>query len=556
MKRKLILFGVWGVMILSPWLADKSVFKQNDLPAKLVNEVYLKKAILEEGRWPQWNPLLNQGIPMAADPLSDYFNPLMGAPMLFLSREAAIKIIYVVCVVLAGTAMYLLAREAGISKWTAALGMTYEAGGYLAARITAGHAEKVLTYPLLPFFLLFLWRGWSRGGKWAGAAGLIWALMLFSGDVYNWWYAGLVLGATGGYVVVTDRGKWKRVAAAAGWGLALGAVKWWPMLLTGPYLVKIREPFAGSQNIVSMVYHLFLPLSGWFKRTGWWQMVPSNFGWWEKAGFIGPVWLAAIWGKLKLRSKGWWLAAGTILVLAAMPAWILNPYHILVQKIDWVAGMHAPTRVWGMLGVVILVVAGKVYDGWRGKKRWVIGGLMLVNLAGVVSFFEYALIVKKFPEIQAEYEAKINNALSGSGIWQDAAGAQIPQDKAAERGLRILNSTYGVNLKGSAAARYWTGEADKPEEEEFPVSYWGVDEIRVSASGKDKNLTVGQSYFPGWRVWVDGKEAELDPGSFLQTKILPGEHEYVFRYFLPRFVAALGISWLACAALIKVLLKP
>jgi hypothetical protein len=49
-------------------------------------------------------------------------------------------------------------------------------------------------------------------------------------------------------------------------------------------------------------------------------------------------------------------------------------------------------------------------------------------------------------------------------------------------------------------------------------------------SPEDGMLIVRENAFPGWRVWIDGKIATLEPSDWLSTNSLTGKHVYSFRY--------------------------
>jgi hypothetical protein len=70
---------------------------------------------------------------------------------------------------------------------------------------------------------------------------------------------------------------------------------------------------------------------------------------------------------------------------------------------------------------------------------------------------------------------------------------------------------------------------------------------QVIARGAPKRsgdvLVVLMSNYPGWKLLVDGKPAQVTPyNGYLGAKMLPGEHSYLF-YFLPvQFIIGASIS--------------
>ena len=73
----------------------------------------------------------------------------------------------------------------------------------------------------------------------------------------------------------------------------------------------------------------------------------------------------------------------------------------------------------------------------------------------------------------------------------------------------------------------------------------GPNQVLVKASPKQEGevLVVLVSHYPGWKLLIDGKPAPVTPyNGYLGTKMLSGEHSYVF-YFLPtQFIVGATIS--------------
>src|SRR5690554_25724 len=76
------LIFIFALIISFPLITDGSVLKTNDMMGNVVNLVYIKKTLLESGVFPHWNPFLHQGIPIVADPLNTFFNPLVSVTII------------------------------------------------------------------------------------------------------------------------------------------------------------------------------------------------------------------------------------------------------------------------------------------------------------------------------------------------------------------------------------------------------------------------------------------------------------------------------------------
>ena len=84
----------------------------------------------------------------------------------------------------------------------------------------------------------------------------------------------------------------------------------------------------------------------------------------------------------------------------------------------------------------------------------------------------------------------------------------------------------------------------------------GPNQVVVKGSPKLEGdvLVVLMSYYPGWKLLVDGKPAVVAPyNGYLGTKMLTGEHTYIF-YFLPaQFMAGATISVITIVLMISIL---
>lgn len=69
-------------------------------------------------------------------------------------------------------------------------------------------------------------------------------------------------------------------------------------------------------------------------------------------------------------------------------------------------------------------------------------------------------------------------------------------------------------------------------------------------------LVVLMSYYPGWKLLIDGKPAQVTPyNGYLGSKMFPGNHSYIF-YFLPtQYIFGTTISVIALILIIAITLS-
>src|SRR3972149_10377854 len=114
--KLLFISVIFCFLLLSPFIFDKNIFKQNDLDGNLVNLLYIKNSLLSEHFFPQWNPYLNQGLPSVSDPLNSYLYPIIMLPIIIFETGLAIKITYFLSLLLSVFTFYILLRHIRIEK--------------------------------------------------------------------------------------------------------------------------------------------------------------------------------------------------------------------------------------------------------------------------------------------------------------------------------------------------------------------------------------------------------------------------------------------------------
>ena len=87
--------------------------------------------------------------------------------------------------------------------------------------------------------------------------------------------------------------------------------------------------------------------------------------------------------------------------------------------------------------------------------------------------------------------------------------------------------------------------------------YVGVNQVEVRGETEqaDDQLVVLVSDFPGWRLYMDGQPASLEPvNGYLGARMPAGEHTYSFIFRPTKFYIGLAISLLTIIGMGVVLL--
>ena len=155
MRDITIIFLVSMLYVGSVFLAvqGKTFRLDSDYDSNLPIISYVVDTIRNEHRFPFWNPYVATGISVLGDPLSAVTYLPYILPMLVFGVPEGLWMVIGLHVFLAGMFMWLFLRKSKYALWG---GLLYMGAGTFAARVAAGHIEKVLSFPWYSLFLLFL----------------------------------------------------------------------------------------------------------------------------------------------------------------------------------------------------------------------------------------------------------------------------------------------------------------------------------------------------------------------------------------------------------------
>ncbi|MFL5595724.1 MAG: hypothetical protein ACJ785_14115 [Gemmatimonadaceae bacterium] len=179
------------------------------------------------GHFPLWNPYLFGGMPYIAAMHGDIFYPTFLLRM-FLPTDVAMTWGFIIHIFLAGLFTYVFLRGIGYGFFGALVGgLAYMMSGQLASSVSPGHDGKLFVSALFPLALWMLHRG-IRGGKhWSwGAFTLIVGLCVLSPHPQLLQYMLLASGAYALFLAfaTVDTVKLARSVALKRLGLALASV--------------------------------------------------------------------------------------------------------------------------------------------------------------------------------------------------------------------------------------------------------------------------------------------------------------------------------------------
>jgi len=349
----------------------------------------LRSELLDSGRLLTWWNVAHNGIPLIGHPNTQIFYLPLTLPSLALGTAGGVRAAYVFSFLLAGGGVYFLVRLLGPRPLVAAwAGLMFAISGGLAARIFAGHLQKVLAIPLIPIVILcVLQTGRARTRKavalWAFAAGLIHGFAFLAGDAYIPLF--LLFAVPFMLVLTADPGSSlgatiRLLVAFPGWAAGLATATAGKLLAATTVLagtVREASPFYHSQHSYWAIVHFALP--PYLKVPGleyfFYGAHRPTWGWWEFTQYLSVavvlmgtlavvvvLFRPRIWGPLSsdLPGRREVVALSGLFVVGAF--WLANnqwysPVHWLFAWVPYLDNFKASPRFLMVAAPAVLALA-------------------------------------------------------------------------------------------------------------------------------------------------------------------------------------------------------
>ena len=431
------------------WAVQGKTFRlDSDYDSNFPIVSYVVDTIKYEKRFPLWNPYIATGISVPGDPLSGVTYLPYLLPMLVFGVPDGWWVAIWLHAFMAGVFMWLwlrvLIRQKFLPLWGALL---YMASGAFAARVAAGHVEKVLSYPWYPLFLMLILKSnvntserlphssWLPANTKEAGIGAIMGLMFLSGDVYAVFFMGVFYG-----VISIVKGI-RKIGVTIAAFIIVSSIKLVPFLIyVAPVMRRFSEfdPSLGSIHAWFTWIPLVVPFGVvFYDRPSMQHLFGFWYNWYEYYSFIGfPVlflwWLPKVTRRQEVRLLLLLLGVG-IGYLSRRYAY--SAWHGLEPLIVW---FRTPQRMYEALTsiAIALIVFSLAYLPFRTKR-----GLLTVMLLLAFMTSGYQM-TKGFEqprrkEEQFAKERKENNEISIT------TGACCMQLFLVREKIRIINYYYG-----------------------------------------------------------------------------------------------------------------
>ncbi|MDD5111250.1 MAG: hypothetical protein PHG85_01745 [Candidatus Altiarchaeota archaeon] len=520
-------------------------------------------SLLEYHQPPLWNPWMNGGVPLLADPTSDILTPLYLLNIVF-GTIYGLKLQIVAWYMVGFAGTYVLCRLLGLPEVSSMIGAaTFMLSSYHSLHWTSGHYGFCAVAALIPWMFYFHIKAKNKPVN-AVFAGIALAMGIFAGGMHI-----LLLVMTGlfFYAVATRS---LRVFVTSVVSCALfSAVKLLPAVEYLSEFPRQMRPLWCQGLGMWWGYsleHLYYGLVGSYQLSGVWYTNFHSSIWDEYGVYIGPIGLIlALAGILwRWRQNRGLLVFGLLgLSIAVGTDQANNPIWTVLQNLPVYSSLRVPSR-WMLLALFALsVFAAYGASLLEAKKKKILVSLVFLALAADMIRVDYLpfteafvlkpILMEKGPFIQVAstlhpgmiygqvYQltlANIGDINHKNSLRALSCGAK----NAVPYGF-IPQYTFLMNRSELLLNGIYRGEAYLNYRGEASFTYWSPNRILVNVSTKNPNsLIINQNYDKGWM----GSNYSR---SILWREVPAGDSTVTFTYLPVSFVIGSLISVLSALVL-------
>lgn len=433
---------------------------------------FVVDAVRNEHRFPLRNPYVTTGISVLGDPLSSVTYLPYLLPMLIFGTQNGWWVVIGLHAFLAGVFMwmllrYLLTKDLGFERvvqtrsmqskpgFDFALwgGVLYMGSGAFAARIAAGHIEKVLSYPWYPLFLLFILKK-EQTSRTALLTGAVMGLVLLTGDVYGLLFMGIFYGVIR---VISPTSPRLRGVKGIGWVILsfvlVASVKLVPFLLDVAPVIARYSSFDAAKGSLHFFYAWMPFVVPWgvtfYDRTQLQHVFGFWYNWYEYYAFIGlpAVMLMALPRIMKSREARILVLLLVVGIMYGARGYPYSPFYWMDRSLPVLNWFRAPQRIYEALTSVVVVLIALCANNFIMSPK---NTILLWGMLGVTLLISGYQMTNAFeiPRVSEEHLIRQLRA-GGGGDITVATFACCTQTFLIREKIHVINYYYGWRPKGA-----------------------------------------------------------------------------------------------------------
>lgn len=563
LARQLLLWGLafgWLLWVTGYWSPQAwRAYGNGDYDLTYATLEAPRRAILEYGQFPQYNPYTAAGTDLIANPQSVHLG-IFFLPTLLFGSFFGFKVAILLGYALGLGGGYWLLRQMGLPI-VAALGggMLWVSTGFFAWHILyAGHLNALYLF-LLPYLMLPLanfvrQQGRLSIGGWLLSVG-VWLQLVLGGTTYILIYtalfwAGIVAVLVWQYRTQIALKQWIRYGLLT-FGVAVGS-SLWKLYPAWEYMQDFPRTFHDTTR-VSVV--------------GWLQMLagtmPTNanhsltyWGWHEHAiggGLVALVVLVAYARELKSvfgqPMRPWWLLLGGMIwfSMGNTPNYA-NPWYVLNTFVPVFDNLRVPYRA--AIFPVLLATFGFLiiyYKKYYENTLWsiLLAILVLFQSLQTVSISANYLQSKPIAEMSTppKKQAHFAQMVLADSLVKDKPNAATNMYLYLKNNIAVANSYEPLPVPKADSTLFNQFIQKGGKLTSFSPNYWTFSHCKDT-------LLLGQRYYRGWEIAAGSGRIVSIRG--LLAVVRPSA-ELSLRYTNPHLRTGLALSapwWLLILALL------
>lgn len=488
---------------------------ENDYDSNLPIYSYIFKQIWENHLIPLSNPLIGHGFPVLGDPLSAFLNPLAFISFLLGGAQIGMKIIVFSSILLSACTMYFVLKKmkytAFIRTWGA---LMFAFSGALVSRISAGHLEKILSYPLLPIvFWIIIKEKWSF--MHSLLLGFIFSIIFLSGDIYSLYLLIILLIPVKLYFFILNPKEQflqiRQIIFAVTIFLLLSAIKIVNFIIyVKPHMLRYFyiDPSAGSIPPHYAWLPYIIPFNTMYSEASFLnKLFKLDYNWHEYYVFIGlvPLLLLIVALTKKIKNNIPFLIIILTGFLYVGLNFEISPFYWLNKINPLYDNFRVPSRMLFVMTPALLLLAagGAAFLLKKARLKYITIFLLFINLIVNIYFFS-TIFLSSFEKPKIENKILLQKLKSADKSRFDVAVFTCCyQLFLIENNIRIINYYYGWRMK-EGHPNYLTHDAKY-----FDITQlWGIRPKYLITGRNSQFKTYDYTLFmenKNTYIWIDNK---------------------------------------------------